>query len=132
MTGAWSIASRATPRFLISIASDRKDTMGDTKVTAVSGIEQQAKELAERIATEVLYHIDEMYPNMWEGVPNAARLSVRNTILRQDWRVAAALAACAREEAQRIYTNWNVADRDFEKWLKAHIAALERAVGEEG
>jgi hypothetical protein len=30
----------------------------------------------------------------------------------------------AREEAKRIYTNWNVHDRDFGHWLEQHIAAL--------
>jgi S-ribosylhomocysteine lyase LuxS involved in autoinducer biosynthesis len=32
------------------------------------------------------------------------------------------------EEAERIYTNWNVADRDFDKWLEHYVAKLLRAV----
>jgi len=32
------------------------------------------------------------------------------------------------DEARCIFTNWNVADRDFERWYHAHIAKLEAAL----
>jgi hypothetical protein len=32
------------------------------------------------------------------------------------------------EEAERIYTNWNVYDRDFDKWLENYMAEFRRAV----
>lgn len=38
---------------------------------------------AEEVATNVIHHIDTMYPNMWEGVPKTARVSIRNTIIRE-------------------------------------------------
>lgn len=38
---------------------------------------------AERIAFEILYHIDTMYPQMWGAVPASARVSIKNTIIRQ-------------------------------------------------
>lgn len=37
---------------------------------------------ADWIAYEVMSHIDEMYPAMWLAVAKAARVSVRNTIVR--------------------------------------------------
>lgn len=44
---------------------------------------EELKYVMEDVATRVLFHIDEMYPGMWEGVPKIARLSVRNTIIGQ-------------------------------------------------
>lgn len=41
------------------------------------------EDAADSVASEVLHHIDQMYPAMWEGVPKAARTSVRNTIRQQ-------------------------------------------------
>lgn len=41
------------------------------------------EDAADSIASEVLHHIDQMYPAMWEGVPKTARTSVRNTIRQQ-------------------------------------------------
>jgi hypothetical protein len=32
------------------------------------------------------------------------------------------------EEAERIYTNWNVANHDFDKCLEHYVAKLLRAV----
>ena len=37
------------------------------------------KDVARGVADEVIWHIDEMYPAMWVGVPKTARVSVRNT-----------------------------------------------------
>lgn len=34
-------------------------------------------------ASNVLYHIDAMYPSMWRGVSASARLSIRNTMRRE-------------------------------------------------
>jgi hypothetical protein len=39
------------------------------------------QETAEDIAAAVLHHIDTMYPQMWQGVPKTARISLRNTII---------------------------------------------------
>jgi len=36
---------------------------------------------AEAIATDVIHHIDTMYPAIWQGVPQMARRSVRNTVI---------------------------------------------------
>ncbi len=38
--------------------------------------------VAEGVAIDLLYHIDAMYPAMWDGVAKAARTSLRNTIKR--------------------------------------------------
>ncbi len=38
--------------------------------------------VAEGVAIDLLYHIDVMYPAMWDGVAKAARTSLRNTIKR--------------------------------------------------
>lgn len=40
------------------------------------------KDLAHDVASEVLHHIDTMYPVMWQGAPQSARISVRNTIVQ--------------------------------------------------
>ena len=37
---------------------------------------------ADMVAYTVMEHIDTMYPAMWLAVPKAARVSVRNTIVR--------------------------------------------------
>jgi hypothetical protein len=52
---------------------------------------------ANAVASEVIYHIDQMYPGMWEGVPTTARLSVRNTIIN---RVTALLLSRANAKIQ--------------------------------
>jgi hypothetical protein len=44
---------------------------------------------AERMASEVIGHIDQMYPGMWQGVPKTARKSLRGCIINQ---VTAALS----------------------------------------
>lgn len=38
------------------------------------------RSLAESVAGSVLYHIDQMYPGMWNGVAKSARTSLRNTV----------------------------------------------------
>jgi len=38
---------------------------------------------AENVASSILYHIDTMYPLMWECVPNTARSSLRSIITSQ-------------------------------------------------
>lgn len=38
---------------------------------------------AERIAEEVIGHIDTMYPKMWEGVSKNARRSLRGCIINE-------------------------------------------------
>jgi len=40
-------------------------------------------ELANIIATNVLYHIDRMYPDMWKSVAKTARISLKNTIIQE-------------------------------------------------
>ena len=45
-----------------------------------SSIFEIVEHTAQDIATDALNHIDTMYPDMWIGVPKAARLSLRNTI----------------------------------------------------
>ena len=42
-----------------------------------------------------------------------------------DTALARVEAAVRLAEAKCIFTNWNVADRDFQHWLEHHIAALE-------
>ncbi|VTU37165.1 hypothetical protein [Variovorax sp. PBL-E5] len=37
---------------------------------------------ADMVAFTVMEHIDTMYPAMWLAVPKAARVSIRNTIVR--------------------------------------------------
>lgn len=39
-------------------------------------------EIASEVASEALYHIDQMYPDMWKNVPRTARISLRNIIVR--------------------------------------------------
>lgn len=39
--------------------------------------------IAEDIASDVLYHIDTMYPQLWDGLPTTARARVRITIIEK-------------------------------------------------
>lgn len=41
------------------------------------------KEAAKVVAEELISHIDQMYPAMWQGVPKTARTSVKNTVYNQ-------------------------------------------------
>jgi len=54
---------------------------------------EDAQEVAEAVAIEVLHHIDSMYPAMWTAVAKNARISIRNTIINQSKRYVAAIAA---------------------------------------
>jgi len=40
------------------------------------------EDMAHDVASEVLHHIDTMYPDMWRHAPQSARTSVRNTIIQ--------------------------------------------------
>ncbi len=37
-------------------------------------------EAGDMVASQVLHHIDTMYPAMWKAVSKSARMSIRNTI----------------------------------------------------
>lgn len=43
--------------------------------------EAAMEEIGCDVANEALHHIDTMYPKMWEGVSQSARISIRNTII---------------------------------------------------
>ena len=49
------------------------------------GPEQEGQRMSEDdvgdLASNVLCHIDTMYPEMWEGTPSSARTSIRNTVI---------------------------------------------------
>lgn len=38
------------------------------------------KKIAYAAGDELIWHIDQMYPSMWEGVPKSARTSIKNTV----------------------------------------------------
>ena len=44
---------------------------------------EEEQHLANGVAGSVLYHIDQMYPGMWQGVAKAARKSLRNTVVSE-------------------------------------------------
>ena len=41
---------------------------------------EHEKRQAYNLASEVIDHIDKMYPVVWTGAPKTARISIRNTI----------------------------------------------------
>lgn len=45
--------------------------------------DSDCSELATDVASILLCHIDQMYPDMWKNVPRTARISIRNTIIRE-------------------------------------------------
>jgi ribosomal protein L37E len=44
---------------------------------------EQIHDAAYHVASNVLNHIDSMYPRMWEGATQSCRTSVRNCIVNQ-------------------------------------------------
>lgn len=61
-------------------------------------LQAASEEVAEAVANEVIYHIDQMYPKMWEGVPKTARVSVRNVVEAQSKRYLAAMIKILGED----------------------------------
>jgi hypothetical protein len=41
---------------------------------------EDAKEIAEKVAREAIFHINQMYPTMWNDTPKTASVSLQNTI----------------------------------------------------
>jgi hypothetical protein len=41
---------------------------------------EDAKEIAEKVAREAIFHINKMYPTMWNDTPKTASVSLQNTI----------------------------------------------------
>ena len=93
-----------------------------------------AEEMTDEIATNILHHIDIMYPAMWVGVPKTARISLRNTILSHVGPACGALQAkidslmleyCPDEMTPQQAENWCKHQRplDEEQTLK-----IERAI----
>ena len=59
--------------------------------TALSDINQRARDLADDMSVSLMNHIDTMYPQLWENAPRTARLSIRNTIRNQAHKIAEAM-----------------------------------------
>lgn len=59
--------------------------------------QEDADDVAQMVAAEVLSHIDTMYPDMWKPVAKLARTSIRNTIRSQSARFLKLILANQRE-----------------------------------
>jgi len=68
---------------------------------------------ADFVASEVLHHIDTMYPNMWEGVAKTARTSIRNTI--KEKTVRACKCPCSLVAAEAYMIIGALSGDDFEE-----------------
>lgn len=94
------MAATASQSNTAGSAEGRKTNTEDCRpqIAEQAGDAEDAQDVAEAVAIEVLNHIDTMYPAMWVAVAKSARTSIRNTIIGQSKRFLAAIAATKKGE----------------------------------